>query len=116
MRLALKALRSKHRGQHAIGRAMPVHEGSDVDDDLLAHVDAAFQGGRAHVGQQHDLSHARELHELRIDCGLMLEHVEAGTGDLSRGDHPHQRILVDNLAACRVDNIGLRPDVLEAAG
>ena len=47
---------SQHRRQHAVGRAVAVHEGLDVDDDLLAHVDAAFDGGRTEMRQQHDLA------------------------------------------------------------
>ena len=46
----------QHRRQHAIRRLVAVHEGLDVDDDLLAHVDAAFERGRAHMRQQHDLA------------------------------------------------------------
>ncbi len=39
------------RGDDPVGRAVAVHEGLDVDDDLAAHLDAAFDGGRAHMGQ-----------------------------------------------------------------
>ena len=56
---------SQHRRQHAVRRPMAVHEGADVDDHLLAHVDAAFDRRRAHVRQQHDLAVAGELDELR---------------------------------------------------
>src|SRR4051794_40654558 len=33
---------SQHARQHAVGRPVAVQEGLDVDDDLLAHVDAPF--------------------------------------------------------------------------
>ena len=89
--------------------AVAVHEGLDVDDDLLAHVDAAFERRRAHVRQQHDLAVARELDQLRVDRRLVLEHVEAGAGDVARFDQPRQRVLVDHLAARGVDDIGFRP-------
>ena len=39
---------------------MPVHEGADIDDHLVAHVDAAFDRRRAHMRQDHDLTGARE--------------------------------------------------------
>ena len=45
---------SEHRRVHAVGRIVAVEEGLDVDDHLLAHVDAAFDRGRAHVRQRHD--------------------------------------------------------------
>ena len=59
---------------------MAVDEGLDVDDDLLAHVDAAFDRRRAHVRQQHDIV---ELEQLGVDRRLVLEDVEAGAGDLA---------------------------------
>ena len=46
---------SEHRGNDAIRRLVAVGEGLDVDDHLLAHVDAAFDGGRAHMRQQHHI-------------------------------------------------------------
>jgi hypothetical protein len=60
-----------------------IHPGADVNDHLLAHVDAAFECRRAHVWQQHHLAGARELQQLRADCRLVLEHVEAGAGDVA---------------------------------
>ena len=42
---------SQHRRENAVGRFVAVGKGLDVDDDLLAHVDAAFERGRAHVRQ-----------------------------------------------------------------
>jgi len=64
---------SQHRRQHAIGRPVSVQEGLDIDDHLLAHVDTAFECGRAHVRQQYDLAYACELDQLRIDGRLVLE-------------------------------------------
>ena len=65
---------------HAVRRQVAIEKGLDVDDHLLAHVDAAFDRGRAHVRQQHDLALAREPRELGVDRGLVLEHVEARAG------------------------------------
>jgi membrane protein len=42
--------------KYAIRRLVAVGEGLDVDDDLLAHVDAALERGRAHVRQQHHIA------------------------------------------------------------
>src|SRR5436190_8440147 len=74
--------RSQHARQHAIWRLMVVEEGSDVDDHLLAHVDAAFDGGRAHMRQQRHLAGLAEPHQLWIDRRLVLVDVEAGAADL----------------------------------
>jgi hypothetical protein len=62
-------MRSEHRRQDAIGRAMAVEKGLDVDDDLFTHVDAAFESGRAEMRQQHHLAGARELDQLRAQKG-----------------------------------------------
>ncbi len=64
--------------QHAVRRPVAVAVGADVDDHLLAHVDAAFDRRRSHVRQDDDLALAGELDELRIDRRLVLEDVEAG--------------------------------------
>jgi hypothetical protein len=42
-----------------------VHEGADVDDHLLAHVDAALDRGRAHVRRQYDLAGVFEAADTR---------------------------------------------------
>ena len=55
------------------------------------------------------------LTQLRVDRRLVLEHVEAGAGDLARLDHAGQRVLVDHLAARGVDDVGLGPQQLEPA-
>jgi hypothetical protein len=62
---------------------MAVHEGPDVDDNFLAHVDTAFDRRRSCVRQKDDLSAAREIHQLRIHRGLMLKHVESGPGNIA---------------------------------
>ena len=59
---------------------------------------------RAHMRQQDDIAGAGKLDQLGIDRRLMLEHVEPGAGNLVRLDQPGQRILVDDLAARRVDD------------
>ena len=46
----------QHRGQQPVGRMVAVHEGLDVDDDLLAHVDAALDRRRSHMRQKRDLT------------------------------------------------------------
>ena len=43
---------SEHARQHAVRRLVIVEEGPDIDDHLLAHLDAALDGGRAHMRQQ----------------------------------------------------------------
>src|SRR5579871_2202067 len=40
---------SQHRRKHAVGRLVAIQEGANIDDDLLAHVDAPFERRRAHV-------------------------------------------------------------------
>jgi hypothetical protein len=92
---------------------MAVHEGLDVDDDLLAHIDAALVGRRAHMRQEHHLALAGELDEPRADRGLLLEHVEAGRRDLAALDQSGQRVLVDHLAAGSVDHDRLGLEQLE---
>src|SRR5262249_43757054 len=57
---------SQHRWQHAVRRAVPIQEGLDVDDHLLAHVDPAFECGRTHMRQQDNFPDACELDQLRI--------------------------------------------------
>src|SRR5688500_10443116 len=71
---------SEHGFEHAVRRRMPIGEGLDVDYDLLAHVDAALNGGRAHVRQQ---DHVVERQQLGIDRRLVLEHVEPGPGQFA---------------------------------
>ncbi|ENN84449.1 hypothetical protein RHSP_22289 [Rhizobium freirei PRF 81] len=102
--------------QHAIGRAMTVDEGADVDDDLVAHVDAALEGRRAHMRQKYHLALIGELHQLRIDGGFVLEHVEAGAGDLAFAQDLDQRRLIDDIAARRVDDVACRLQQRQAAG
>ena len=86
---------------------MAIHEGLDIDNDLLAHINAPFDRRRAGVRQQDDLTRAGELDQLWIDRRLMFEHVEPGTGNLIRLDQASEGVLVNNLAARCVDDIGL---------
>src|SRR6476469_3015618 len=74
----------EHRGQDSIRRPVPVEERLDIDDDLLAHVDAALERGRTHMGEQHHLARASELDQLRVHRRLVLEHVEARARDIAR--------------------------------
>ncbi len=76
--LPRESVYSEHRLDHPVGRGVAVGEGLDVDDDLLAHIDAAFDGRRAHMRQQH---HVIQLHELGVDRRLVLENVEPRPGD-----------------------------------
>ena len=55
-------------------------------------------------GSSTTLPASRELDQLRIDRRLVLEHVEAGAGDLAGFDQARQRVLVDHLAARGVDD------------
>ena len=59
---ALSKKTSQHARQHAVRRLVVVEEGLDIDDHLLAHLDAALDGGGAHVRQQHDLPGLGEPH------------------------------------------------------
>ena len=43
----LPAGTSKHRSMNAMPQIVPVEEGADVDDHLLAHVETAFERRRA---------------------------------------------------------------------
>src|SRR6478735_291189 len=88
----------EHRGQDSIRGPVPVEEGLDIDDDLLAHVDAALERGRTHMGEQHHLAGAGELDQLRVHRRLVFEHVEARARDIARRNQAHQRVLVDYLA------------------
>src|SRR5580704_14814274 len=113
LRLRRRPLPSQHRRQHAVRRAVAVHEGPDVDDDLLAHVDAAFERRRTEMRQQHDLAGTGKLDEFRAHRRLVLEDIEAGARHLARLDEARQRVLVDHLAARGVDDVGLRTNELE---
>src|SRR6187401_1318773 len=77
---------SEHAGQHAVRRLVVVEEGPDIDDHLLAHLDAAFDRGRAHVRQQRDLAGLGQPNQFWIDGGLMLVDVEPGAADLATFD------------------------------
>ena len=94
---------------------MGVEEGANVDDDLLAHLDAALDGGGPHMRQQHDLAGLGKADQPGVDCRFVLEHVERRAGDLAGLDQFRQRVLVDDIAARGVDDIGVLADQLEPA-
>src|SRR5215469_6516319 len=45
----------QHRAEDAVGRAVAVGKGLDVDDHPLAHCEPSFDRRRAHMRQQHDI-------------------------------------------------------------
>ena len=55
--------RSKHGCVHAVRRIVAVEEGVDVDDHLLAHVEAALKRRRAKVRKNHNLVVLQELRD-----------------------------------------------------
>ena len=57
-------------------------------------------------GRSTTLPWRASLSEARVDRRLVLEHVEAGARDLAGLDHAGERVLVDDLAARRVDDDG----------
>ena len=63
--------------------------------------------------QQYHLARACKPHELRIDGRLVLEDVEAGAADVAGFDEAGEGVLVDDFAACGVDDIGLGTEQLE---
>ena len=54
--------------QHAVRRLMPIHEGADIDDNRLTHVEARFERGRSHMRSEHDFVGTRQSEEARIDA------------------------------------------------
>lgn len=85
---------------------MAIDKCLDVDDDLLAHVDATLDGGRAHVGQQ---DHMGQRQQFGIDRRFVLENIKAGAGNLVSLEHSGQGIFIDHLTARGVDHIGMGP-------
>ena len=83
---------------------MTIRPDADVDDDLVAHVDAALDGGGAHVGQEHDLALGGELDEFGIDRRLVLEDVEPANGHF--GNEVTAEGEVVGLDRLRVDWLG----------
>ncbi len=85
--------------------ALSFDEGADVDDHLLAHVDTPFfQRRRAHMWQDDHLAALGELAQLGIDCRLVLEQIERRAAEFFMFQLLDQRMLVDDLAARRVDD------------
>ena len=83
---------------------MAVGKGLDVDQNLLAHIDAPFHGGRAHVRQQQDIVQRKQFW---INRRFVFEHVQSGTTDFARNQHPGQGVFINDLAARRVDDGGV---------
>ena len=81
---------------------MAVDKRPEVDDDLLAHVDAALERRRAHMRQKHDLVPGGELEQLGIERRLVFVDVEAGAGDLAVLDQLDQRFFIDDVSARRL--------------
>ena len=75
---------------------MPVGEGFDIDDDLLAHFITPLDRGRAHMRQENDV---RQADQVRIDRGFAFEHVEARPGELAGLQCLGQCGFVDHFAA-----------------
>ena len=73
---------------------MAIYEGADVDDHLFTHFMPAFHRGRTQMGQQQNIVRGQQA---RINCRLMLEDIETGTGDFSRFYQVGKRALVDHL-------------------
>src|SRR5262249_7722041 len=69
---------SQHFGVDAVGRYLAAEEGNDVVDHDVRHLLARLDHGAAEVRRKHDI---RQLAQRRVDLGLVLEHVEPGTGD-----------------------------------
>ena len=83
-------------------RCVTVPERLDIDDDLVAHFEPALDGRGADARKQH---HVRKPHERRRDVGLVGIDVEPGAGDMALREKVGKRLLVDDLAARRVDQI-----------
>src|SRR5688572_28925535 len=98
---------------YAFWRCMSVEEGLDVDNNLLAHVDASLKRSRAHVRQCHDAIAGQEL---RVDRRLVLENVESGSGNGARFDHAGELVFIDDFATRRIDDIGRGLQQLETTG
>ena len=102
---------SQHRGDDPVRRLVAVHPGADVDDHLFAHVDAALDGGRAHVRQEDDVG---QLQELGVDRRLVLIDVQARPGQFAALEHAGQGGFVDDLAAGGVHQEGVGLHELQA--
>ena len=69
---------SKHGGMNSVWRRMAIEERLDVDDNFLAHVNAAFERRRSHVRQCDD---AFGDEKFGVDRRFVLKDVETGAGD-----------------------------------
>ena len=57
-----------------------------------------------------------ELEQAGVHLRLVLEHVEAGAGDHARRERLGERGLVDDRAACRVDEVGVAAHLAQPRG
>src|SRR5262245_14711765 len=76
----------------AIGRCLAVEQREDVVDHDVRHLLAHLDHGAAEMGGSDDVRH---LEQRRRDVGLVLEHVEAGAGDLALLQGARERRFVD---------------------
>ena len=83
---------------------MPVSKKLDVYDDFIAHILAAFKGGRTHVRQQ---DYVVQSHQLRVYRRFVFEHVEPGACNFAGLQQPGQGGFVNDLAARGVDDNGV---------
>ena len=68
-------------GKHPVRGIMAIGEGLDVDKDLFAHIDPAFDGCRTHVRQQ---DHIGQIAKPWVDGRFIFENIETGAGDFTR--------------------------------
>ena len=87
----------------AIRRQPAVDQTLNVVDHDIRHLLAHLDDRAADVRREDDIGHAAER---LVDLGFVLEHVEAGAGDLFALESAHQRGLIHDRATGRVDQKG----------
>lgn len=80
-----------------------VDEGLDVNDDLFAHLNAAFNRGRTHMREGHDTFIVKKA---TVDLGFVLKYVETRTSDLTIFYGAGECFLIYDIASCGVDDEG----------
>src|SRR6478672_3171170 len=80
----------------AVRRCLAGEKRQNVVDDDIRHLFADLDRRAAEMRGQHDVRHPAQH---RVDLGLMLEYVEAGTGDPARPQGAYERGLVDDRTA-----------------